>query len=262
MFPAGFGPDAGLADADAKRVGTEAGRPARREAAGAHAGCREAGRSVRRLGVVGALAFDCAGLRGALAHTLRDEANYIRQEVTVQTLREPIELVEVVLLEMRVPQAVVAGRVDGSPVVSESLFFGVEHPAAASTVLGADTVRCSYPYHNAVTAAEPLTLGSVIGVFPPGQRRRGFLHYLERERAHPYRPFLHHNNGEQIGLAYWEMVRLKKTAEATAFRAAGAGLAGADRPHRAGVGRAARRTSGRLCSRLPVGRREPRLAIP
>ena len=151
--------------------------------------------------------------------TLRDGANYIRQEVTVQTQREPIELVEVALLEMRVPQAVVAGRVDGSPVVSESLFFGVEQPAAASTVLGADTVRCSYPYHSAVTATEPLTLGSVIGVFPPGQRRRGFLHYLERERAHPYRPFLHHNNGEQIGLAYWELVRLKKTAEATAFRA-------------------------------------------
>jgi len=151
--------------------------------------------------------------------TLRDGANYIRQEATVQTLREPIELVELVLLEMRVPQAAVAGRVDGSPVVSESLFFGVEHPAAASSVVEADTVRCSYLYHSAVTAAEPLTLGSVIGVFPPGQRRRGFLHYLERERAHPYRPFLHHNNGEQIGLAYWEMVRLKKTAEATAFRA-------------------------------------------
>ena len=149
---------------------------------------------------------------------LRDGANYIRQEVTVQMLREPIELVEVVLLEMRVPQAAIAGRVDGSPVISESMFFGVEHPASTSTVLGADMLRCSYPYHNAVTAAEPLTLGSVIGVFPPGQRRRGFLHYLERERAHPYRPFLHHNNGEQIGLAYWEMVRLKKTAQAADFR--------------------------------------------
>ena len=55
--------------------------------------------------------------------TLRDGANYIRQEVIMRTPREPIELVEVVLLEMRVPQAVVAGRVDGSPVVSETMFL-------------------------------------------------------------------------------------------------------------------------------------------
>jgi len=150
---------------------------------------------------------------------LRDGANYIRQELTLQPQREPIELVEVVLLEMRVPQAEVAGRVDGSPVVSDTMFFGVEHPASSSTIVGSDALRCSYPHHNAVTPAEPWTLSSVIGAFPPGQRRRGFLHYLERERAHSYRPFLHHNNGEQIGLAYWEMIRLKKMAQAAEFRA-------------------------------------------
>lgn len=150
---------------------------------------------------------------------LRDGANYIRQEITVQTQCEPLELVEVVLLDMRVPAAEVAGRVDGSPVVSDTMFFGVEHPLSSSVVTGADTVRCSYPYRNAVTAAEPLTLSSIIGVFPQGQRRRGFLHYLERERAHPYRPFLHHNNGEQIGLTYWKTIGEKKTAQAAEFRA-------------------------------------------
>ena len=150
---------------------------------------------------------------------LRDGANYIRQEVTVLVQHEPVEVVEVVLLELPVPAAEVAGHVDGSPLVSDTMFFAVEHPASTSTVVSPDTVRCSYPYHNAVTAAEPLTLSSVVGVFPPGQQRRGFLYYLERERAHPYRPYLHHNNGEQIGLAYWELVRLKKTAEAAAFRA-------------------------------------------
>jgi hypothetical protein len=150
---------------------------------------------------------------------LRDGANYIRQEVTLQPLREPLESVELVLLQMHVPQAGIAGRVDGSPVVSDTMFFGVEHPASSSRILDSDTLRCSYPYHGAVTPAEPLTLGSVIGVFPPGQRRRGFSHFVERERAHPYRPFLHHNNGEQIGLTYWELIRLKKDAQAAQFRA-------------------------------------------
>ena len=48
---------------------------------------------------------------------------------SIDPLREPVELVEVVLLEMRVPQAEVMGRVDGSPAVSDKMFFGVEHPA-------------------------------------------------------------------------------------------------------------------------------------
>lgn len=150
---------------------------------------------------------------------LRDGANYIRQEITIQPRREPLELREAVLLEMRVPQAEVAGRVDGSPVVNARMFFGVEHPASCSHVTAPDTIRCSYPVNAAVTSTEPLALSVVAGVVPPGQRRRAFLHYLERQRAHPFRPYLHHNNGEQIGLPYWELVRLKKTEEAAAFRA-------------------------------------------
>ncbi len=34
---------------------------------------------------------------------------------------------------------------------------------------------------------------SVMGVAPPGQNRRAFLYYLERERARPYKQFLHYN---------------------------------------------------------------------
>jgi len=149
---------------------------------------------------------------------LRDGANYIRQDITLRPGRRPIEVAEVVLLEMPVPGANVAGRVDGSPVVSDAMFFGVEHPAATNAVLATDTVRCSYSCGEIVPAAKPLTLGSVVGVCPPAQRRRGFLHYLERERACPYRPFLHHNNGEAIGTAYWRLMGAKKVTEAKAFR--------------------------------------------
>ena len=37
-----------------------------------------------------------------------------------------------------------------------------------------------------------------MGVAPAGQMRRAFLYYLERERAHPYRPFLHYNSWYDI----------------------------------------------------------------
>ena len=58
---------------------------------------------------------------------------------------------------------------------------------------------------------------SVIGVVPRGQLRRGFLYYLERERAHPYRPFLHYNNGSEIGCEYWGKKLHKSDAEAEQF---------------------------------------------
>ncbi|MDD5522081.1 MAG: enterotoxin [Kiritimatiellae bacterium] len=150
---------------------------------------------------------------------LRDNANYIRQEVTLHPLREPIEVVDVVLIDMGVPRAEVAGQVDGSPVVTSNMFFGVEHPASKSQVIATDdVVRCSYPCDISVTPDESLTLSSVIGVYPSGQQRRGFLCYLERERAYPFHPFLHHNNGEQIGLTYWAMVK-NKPVEAEEYRA-------------------------------------------
>ncbi|MEK6248545.1 MAG: hypothetical protein N2C12_10230, partial [Planctomycetales bacterium] len=39
-----------------------------------------------------------------------------------------------------------------------------------------------------------------MGVVPAGQLRRGFLYYLERRRAHPYRQFLHYNNWYDVFL--------------------------------------------------------------
>jgi hypothetical protein len=150
---------------------------------------------------------------------LRDGASYIRQEVSIVAVRDPVEVVELILVEARVPEAEVAGRVDGSPVVAGDWFFGVEHPGSRSRTPEPGLVLCSYPYNLDASRGAPLTMSAVAGVFPKGQRRRGFLYYLERERAYPYRPFLHHNNGEQIGLTYWQMAR-KQPAEAAAYRAA------------------------------------------
>lgn len=55
-------------------------------------------------------------------------------------------------------------------------------------------VRCSLLRDVPLKPGKPVTETSVIGVVPDGQLRRGFLYYVERERAHPYRPFLHYNS--------------------------------------------------------------------
>ena len=64
----------------------------------------------------------------------------------------------------------------------------------AENVEPAERLVCSLVRNETLPAARTLVQSSVIGVVPPGQLRRGFLYYVERERAHPFRPFLHYNS--------------------------------------------------------------------
>ena len=58
--------------------------------------------------------------------------------------------------------------------------------------------------------ASPSPTSSVIGVAREGQMRRDFLAYLERERAHPYRTFLHYNSWYDLG--YFNALRSGRRA--------------------------------------------------
>ncbi len=132
---------------------------------------------------------------------LRDGSNYIRQEITLTATSKPIKIEEIVLLELSESNAKVMGTVDGSPVVVGNMFFAYEHPLSKTQKLqrNLNIFRCSLPYMIFLKPGEPIMHSSVIGVVPQGQLRRGFLYYIERERAHPYRPFLHYNSWYDIG---------------------------------------------------------------
>ncbi|MCB1220453.1 MAG: hypothetical protein H7A35_14980 [Planctomycetales bacterium] len=58
---------------------------------------------------------------------------------------------------------------------------------------------CSQPVGVTLEPGRPYRLSAVCGVATPGQMRRAFNRYLELERAHPYRPFLHYNSWYDIG---------------------------------------------------------------
>ena len=47
---------------------------------------------------------------------------------------------------------------------------------------------------------ETWKVSSVLGLFAPGQERRSFLAYIERERAMPYRPFIHYNSWYELNI--------------------------------------------------------------
>ena len=145
--------------------------------------------------------------------SLRDEANYVRQTVQLQAGPEWVELNEVILIDAPAKEAAVHGSVDGSPAVAGRWFMGLEHPISKSEVVedagaadgSAYRVRCSYPFAPPLEPQQRQEYSTVLGLTPKGQLRRGFLYYLERERAHPYRTFLLQSPGEDMGAIYSDL---------------------------------------------------------
>lgn len=129
---------------------------------------------------------------------LRDGSNYVRQEVMITARGGDLPIREVRLLDWRSPSAKVAGTVKGSPIVDGTVFAGFEDPLSHCAVAG-ERARCWMERELPLKGGQSATYSSVIGVAPGGQLRRGFLHYVERERAHPYRTFLNYNSWYDLG---------------------------------------------------------------
>ena len=129
---------------------------------------------------------------------LRDGSRYVRQEYTFTAGKQEVPLSGILLLEMNFPGAHSTGTVEGSPVATDTVFFGAEHPLSINRgEMG--YVRCFVPRGASLRPGEHYTCSLVAGFVTKGQLRRDFLAYLERERAHPYRPFLHYNSWYDIG---------------------------------------------------------------
>lgn len=137
-------------------------------------------------------------LRATWRGVLRDGSNYLRQVVTLEALSGDAAIGEVRLLDIDLPDARVVGTVKGSPIVSNDVFLGFEHPLSETRTAGTHIVAF-LPRKIPLRAGSPVSYSSVIGIVQPGQLRRDFLRYVERERAHPYRTFLHYNSWYDLG---------------------------------------------------------------
>jgi hypothetical protein len=125
---------------------------------------------------------------------LREGATYLQQKLTLRASGGDVLIKEITLFDQPVADAKTVGTVDGSPVVAGTFFCGYEHPMAQNTVTGNGEVQCRLTRNAVLKDGETLVQSLVLGVAAPSQMRRGFLAYLERARAHPYRPFLHYNS--------------------------------------------------------------------
>ena len=129
---------------------------------------------------------------------LRAGANYLRQEVVLKAGAQAVDIAEVRMFDFDVPGAEVVGKVPGSPLVAGNFFFGFEFPLSESAVKDGRATAVLMRVLP-LEAGNSITYSSVIGVAAPGQMRRDFLAYIEQERAHPYRTFLHYNSWYDIG---------------------------------------------------------------
>jgi hypothetical protein len=128
----------------------------------------------------------------------RGQQPYLRQEITIQAPALPLALTDVQLFRFHDPSAHVVGSVAGSPIVTGNFYLGFEHPLSYTTTVNGEVIaglKRTLP----LAAGQSITYTSVIGAARPGQLRRDFLAYLEQERAHPYRTFLHYNTWYDIG---------------------------------------------------------------
>ena len=129
---------------------------------------------------------------------LLDGSTYLRQILTLTAVAQDVPISRVQLIDLHLPGAQVSGTVAGSPIVAGNLFLGFEHPLSESKVTG-DRATAWIDRDLPLRAGQSITYSSVIGVARQGQMRRDFLAYLERERAHPYRTFLHYNSWYDLG---------------------------------------------------------------
>jgi hypothetical protein len=131
---------------------------------------------------------------------LRDSTNYIRQCFSFSA-HNSLPVTKVVFISLPDSSAVsIAGKVDGSPLVMDNLFFAVEHPLSQAATEASYT-NCFLSRQTPVTATDSFYASTVWGITPKGQLRRGFLYYIEKERAVPYRQFLHYNSWFDISWA-------------------------------------------------------------
>jgi hypothetical protein len=129
---------------------------------------------------------------------LLDGSSYLRQLVAITAVGQNVPISRVELIDLPLPGAHVSGSVAGSPIVAGNFFVGFEHPLSQSKVTGGRATAWM-ARDLPLRAGQSITYSSVIGVARAGQMRRDFLTYVERERAHPYRTFLHYNSWYDLG---------------------------------------------------------------
>ena len=131
---------------------------------------------------------------------MKDGTNALRQEIELRATRGPVLIDRIEMIRAPLPGVAVCGYTDGAVLTTGKLFLGIEHPLAHNEVQTGSVAVSALPRQFMLEKDHDWSASSAIGVYPPGQLRRAFLCYLERERAHPYRQYWHYNSWYDLNI--------------------------------------------------------------
>ncbi len=129
---------------------------------------------------------------------LRSDSHYLRTEMTISSDAD-LAMKGITAMNYNVlcdsPESVprVVGNTRGAVIASDRLFAGLETPMGVNSVSKSKKrnqhhIEGYWQRGDVLTADEPWQVSAVVGMMVPGQARRSFLFYSERERAVPWRP--------------------------------------------------------------------------
>ena len=133
---------------------------------------------------------------------LRDNSHYLRTEMKISA-KEDTEMINIVPMEYTLTDnadaVIVNGVVRGAPLTSSKIFAGIETPLGINSVEG-NTIKGLWSRATTLKAGNTWSIGAVVGLVAEDQLRRSFLAYHERERAVPYRSFIHYNSWYELNI--------------------------------------------------------------
>lgn len=145
---------------------------------------------------------------------LRDGSHYLRttldvsadKDIAMQSITPMIYNVDGYKAQS-VPEVV--GNTRGALIASNKIFAGLETPMGVNSVEVEDTMSATadvlpiqgyWRRNTTLKKIQPWEVSSVIGLVAPGQARRSFLAYSERERAVPWRAFPLYNSWFELNI--------------------------------------------------------------
>lgn len=142
---------------------------------------------------------------------LRDDSHYLRTEMQIAA-SDSVAMLAVTPMDYihlpvdGSPAPKIVGNTRGALISGDRIFAGLETPMGINKVepvpnfAGAYTLSGVWSRQTTLTPQLPWEVSSVVGIVAPGQQRRSFLSYSERERAVPWRPFPIYNSWYELNI--------------------------------------------------------------
>ena len=160
--------------------------------------------SLRLPGKAVEAAFTYSGLKLTWRAILRDGSHYLRTELELTATRNTTMKAVVPMrfaLNDGAPLPAVVGNTRGAVLLSEHIFAGLETPMGQNTVdVSKAEMQGLWSRQTTIQTGQTWRVGAVVGLVAPGQARRSFLAYSERERAVPWRPFPLYNSWYELNI--------------------------------------------------------------